>query len=103
MSEFCGEAILYYVSTENIAKHMGKLFANLTSEVDIMWYAKSMASIGKPHPELYHMLQSIGRTDLIEERAVTLLSWGRLCKLHGVGSVDVVQLDCEGMDCSVLR
>lgn len=103
MGEFCGEAILYHVSTENIAKHMGEFYATLHREVDVMWYAKSMSSVGKPHPELEHLLRSIGRLDLLEQRVIKVLSWGGLCALHGVETLDLVQLDCEGMDCSVLR
>mmetsp|Transcript_20608 Transcript_20608/g.37621 ORF Transcript_20608/g.37621 Transcript_20608/m.37621 type:complete len:113 (-) Transcript_20608:99-437(-) len=56
-----------------------------------------------PHPDLEPMLQSLGRNDLIQSRQVRVLSWGDLCRLYAVGSVDVVQLDCEGKDCAILR
>merc|ERR1712048_93934 len=68
-----------------------------------MWYAKSLSSVGKPHPELERLLVSVGRMDFLEKRKVQVLSWAELCRLHRIASVDVVQLDCEGMDCSILR
>jgi len=105
LGEFSGEAVLYHVSAENISNNMGKFHTNMTldHEVDVMWYAKSMASVGKPHPELEMMLRKVGREDLLEEKPIKVLSWSDLCVRYGVGSVDVVQLDCEGMDCSILR
>ena len=63
-----------------------------------------MASVGKPHPELKQMLQDIDHyEDFMEKKRIQVLSWNALCFEHDVGSVDVVQLDCEGMDCSILR
>ena len=32
-----------------------------------------------------------------------VVSWGRLCEKYNVSSVDVVQLDCEGMDAAIVR
>lgn len=103
MAEFSGEALLHYVSDDNISKNMGAFHVNLHKDVDVMWYAKSMGSVGKPHPELNHMLESIGQLELLEHRPTKVLSWGDLCTLYGVSTVDVVQLDCEGMDCNILR
>lgn len=103
MGEFSGDDVLFYVSAKNIEDHMGEYYASLHKEVDVMWYAKSMSSIGKPHPQLEHMLSSIDRLDFLEQRRVQVFSWGDLCRRYGVTSVDVVQLDCEGMDCSVIR
>ena len=68
-----------------------------------MWYAKSMSSIGSPQPELEEMLRQVDRLELLEQRVVQVLSWADLCHRYGIGSVDVVQLDCEGMDCGILR
>ena len=73
------------------------------SKVDVMWYAKSMSSVGKPQPELVHMLQAIDRTDLLESRSIRKLSWADFCAAYGVATVDVVQVDCEGKDCAILR
>ena len=105
MGEFSGEAVLYHVSAKNISNNMGKFHATMNSKhkTDVMWYAKSMASVGKPHPELQMMLAEIGLEDFMEEKLIKVLSWSDLCFKYGVGSVDVVQLDCEGMDCNILR
>ena len=103
MGEVGGEAIVYYVSAENISKHMGEFHAHLHTEVDVMWYAKSLSSVGKPHPELEYLLRGVDRMDFLEQRTVKVLSWGELCELYEVDTVDVVQLDCEGMDCGILR
>jgi len=111
LGEFSGKAVLYYISPENIAKHLGQYYSSMDlhrsasarGSIDVMWYAKSMSSVGKPHPELETMLRNIDRMDLLEERLVQVYSWGDLCALYGVSSVDCVQLDCEGMDCAVIR
>ena len=39
----------------------------------------------------------------LEVREVPVLSWTELCWEYNVGSVDVVQLDCEGKDCAIIR
>ena len=49
------------------------------------------------------MPRQVGRLDLLERRRVRVLSWADLCEQHGVASVDVVQLDCEGKDCAIIR
>lgn len=115
MCEVGGEASVYYISAENIERYMGTYHATVqmddrwgdtgsyTKQIDVMWYAKSMASVGKPHPELQHLLESVGRADLVETRTVKVLSWRELCMRYRVDSVDVVQLDCEGMDCGIIR
>lgn len=107
MDEESGEETLHCVSAENIQRYMGRYHAELpdypSSPVDVMWYAKSLSCIGRPHPDLTPMLAKIGRCDLLEKRIVRVLSWAELCDLHGVGSVDTVQLDCEGRDCAILR
>ena len=100
MGEFSGEDTLYMVSNENIQRYMNK-FSVLG--LDVMWYAKSLSCVGRPHPQLSWMLREVGRDDLLEQRSIRVLSWADLCTLHGVASVDIVQLDCEGMDCAVLR
>jgi hypothetical protein len=93
-----------------IGQHMGKYKVEYPEngridgyEVDVMWYAKSLGCLGKPHPGLYDMLCQCGRLDLLKSRWVPVLSWGRLCEKYNVSSVDVVQLDCEGMDAAIVR
>ena len=100
MGEFSGEDTLYMVSNENIQRHM---YEYSVLGLDVMWYAKSLSCVGRPHPQLSWMLREVGRDDLLEQRSIRVLSWADLCTLHGVASVDIVQLDCEGMDCAVLR
>ena len=68
-----------------------------------MWYAKSLATIGQPHPDLQAMLRHVNRLDLLVSRRVPVLSWGLLCEQYNVTSVDVVQLDCEGKDAAIVR
>jgi len=108
VDEHGGEATVYTVSAENVEKHAGMYTARLDendpdTEVDVMWYAKSMSSVGRPHPELQMLLRQVGRLDLLEQRTIPALSWRDICFRYGVGTVDVVQLDCEGMDCAILR
>lgn len=107
MGEKGGQDTLFFVSAENAERLMGRYRASMYGDsgqkVDVMWFAKSLSSVGKPHPDLVAMLQQIGRQDLLERRPISMLSWGDLCMQHGLGSVDVVQLDCEGMDCAILR
>ena len=100
MGEFSGEDTLHMVSNENIQRYMNTYFVD---GQDVMWYAKSLSCVGRPHPQLSRMLQQVGREDLMESRSIRVLNWADLCALHSVASVDVVQLDCEGMDCAVLR
>ena len=105
------ESMLFFVSPANIDCYWGKLKAPVTPptstdapwEVDVMWYAKSMSSLGRPQPELLEMLDKVGHPELLEQRVVQVLSWGDLCYRYGIGSVDVVQLDCEGMDCGIIK
>ena len=99
MGEISGDATLYMVSTENVQRYIHK---NPVLGY-VMWYAKSLSCVGRPHPQLSWMLREVGRDDLMEQRSIRVLSWADLCALHSVASVDVVQLDCEGMDCAVLR
>ena len=99
MGEISGDATLYMVSTENVQRY---LYKNPVLGY-VMWYAKSLSCVGRPHPQLSRMLREVGRDDLLEQRSIRVLSWADLCTLHGVASVDIVQLDCEGMDCAVLR
>lgn len=105
---------LYFVSPAQIQQHMGQYFAPVPidpncahweerPEVDVMWYAKSMSSIGQRQPQLVKMLEEVNRPDLLEEREVCTWSWTDLCETYGVASVDVVQIDCEGKDCAILR
>ena len=68
-----------------------------------MWYAGSLGSLGHPHPNLEFMLREVDRLDLMENKAVPVYDWGRLCKSFNVRRADVVQLDCEGKDCAILR
>ena len=100
MGERSGEATLYGVSPASVALYDGKLYDH---GLDVMWYAKSMASINKPSPDLLDMLRGVQREDLLEKRQVQVLSWGDLCNQYGIRTVDVVQLDCEGMDCGIVR
>ena len=93
-----------------IGRHMGEYKVEYPEndcmdayKVDVMWYAKSLGCLGKPHPDLYDMLRQCGRLDLLRSRWVPVLSWGRLCEKYNVSSVDVVQLDCEGMDAAIVR
>lgn len=118
VDEYSGEGTLHHVLPEMIERHMGEYKAILPQaveaamaegeskeawKVDVMWYAKSMASLGRPQPELVTLLEAVDRLDLLVERKVPVLSWGELCKQYHVGTVDVVQLDCEGKDCAILR
>eukprot|EP00928_Gymnodinium_smaydae_P017846 TRINITY_DN16810_c0_g1_i1.p1 TRINITY_DN16810_c0_g1~~TRINITY_DN16810_c0_g1_i1.p1 ORF type:complete len:452 (+),score=88.97 TRINITY_DN16810_c0_g1_i1:60-1415(+) len=108
MAEASGEVVVHYVPPETIEKYLGVYEAPCDEDepehlVDVMWYAKSLSCVGRPHPELVAMLRHVGRLDLMEQRTVSALSWQDLCRLYGVASVDVVQLDCEGLDCAILR
>lgn len=109
MDENRGLGAAHFVPRETADRHMGKFRAPLGGsewggpEVDVMWYAKSLSSLGQPHPELIGMLEDIGHESLLQKRDVRVLSWADLCEECGVGSVDVLQLDCEGKDCAILR
>ena len=67
------------------------------------YYAGSLGSLGHAHPNLQYMLDGIGRADLLRATQVRVGDWGTLCETFGVGRVDVLQLDCEGRDCAILR
>ena len=108
MDECCGEQRFYFVSPENIKKHMGKYHAYFSKDpwswkVDVMWYAGSLGSLGKPHPNLKFMLHNIGCSNLLENKVIDVYDWRWLCEKYNVGYVDIVQLDCEGKDCAILR
>jgi len=108
MDEWSGENRFYAVSPESIMRHMGAYHTYFSTdswawEVDVMWYAGSLGSLGKPHPNLEFMLRNIGRSDLLESKLVDVYDWRGLCHKYNVRSVDVVQLDCEGRDCAILR
>lgn len=108
MDEWSGEHRFYFVSPENIEKYKGKYSAHFSADwwswpVDVFRFAGSLGSLGKTHPNLDFMLESIGRTDLLDSKPVAVLDWGRLCEKYQVRAVDVVQLDCEGKDCAVIR
>ena len=109
MDENRGLAAAHFVPRETAHLHMGQFLAPLGGErwggpeVDVMWYAKSLSSLGCPHPELIGMLKDIGHEEFLQKRDVRVLSWGDLCQECGVGSVDVLQLDCEGKDCAIIR
>ena len=87
----------------NLCKHWAVYPGSDGHEVDVFWYAKSLASIGQPHPHLKAMLRDVNRLDLLASRQVPVLSWGLLCEQYNVTSVDVVQLDCEGKDAAIVR
>ena len=108
MGEWSGQDQFHYVSPENIWKHKGEYRACFSNDpwsyhVDVMWYAGSLGSLGKPHPNLEFMLRAVGRLDLLEEKSVPVYDWGTLCTTLNVRTADVVQLDCEGCDCAILR
>ena len=108
MGEWSGQDQFHYVSPENIWKHKGEYRACFSNDpwsyhVDVMWYAGSLGSLGKPHPNLEFMLRAVGRLDLLEEKSVPVYDWGTLCTTFNVRTADVVQLDCEGCDCAILR
>ena len=100
-----GKDVLFCVSGADIRKHMGQYWAVYPggNEVDVMWFAKSLSSIGDPHPDLRAMLRDVDRLDLLQARNVPVLSWRHLCEQHDVTSVDVVQIDCEGKDSAIVR
>lgn len=109
MDEHRGLGAAHFVPREMADSHLGQFRAPLGGalwggpEVDVMWYAKSLSSLGRPHPELIGMLQDIGHEDMLQKREVRVLCWADLCEECGVGSVDVLQLDCEGKDCAIIR
>lgn len=109
MGEVSGNDVLYGVSSENVRRHQGQYQAALPgavpegTKIDVMWYAVSLSSVGHPHPKLKPMLEEIERKDLLESWPVEVLDWCSLCTRHSVKSVDVVQIDCEGRDCSIVR
>lgn len=109
MGEVSGKDMLYGVSSENVRRHQGQYQAALPgavpegTKIDVMWYAVSLSSVGHPHPKLEPMLEEIERKDLLESWPVEVLDWSSLCRRHTVESVDIVQIDCEGRDCSIVH
>ena len=108
MDEWSGQDNFWYVSAQNIKAHKGAYWAYFSEDwwswkVDVMHYAGSLGSLGTPHPNLDFMLRNIGRSDLLEKRIIQVLDWSTLCSRYHVRKVDVVQLDCEGKDCAILR
>ena len=97
-----GTEFLHFVAAEKIDANMGRHYADLGDgyEVDVVWYAKSLSSLGQVRPDLKWMLWN---ADLLECRPCTVFNWADLCANYGVRSVEVVQLDCEGKDCAILR
>ena len=102
-----GTTTLYCVPGKNIDANVGQYWAMYPGtdghEDDVFWYAKSLGSIGQPHPDLQAMLRHVSRLDLLVSRRVPVLSWGLLCDKYNVTSVDLVQLDCEGKDAAIVR
>ena len=108
MDEWSGKSKFHFVAPENIRKHMGDYKAFFSNEpwsypVDVMWFAGSLGSLHAPRPNLKYMLSNVGRLDLLEDKPVEVYDWARLCNTFEVRHVDVVQLDCEGKDCAILR
>ena len=108
MDEIYGEDRFFFVSKSDIEQHQGNYWHPFSDEawswpVDVFDFAGSLGSLGKPHPNLEYMLRNIGRLDLLQNRDVQVFDWGTLCDKYDVRSVDVIQLDCEGRDCAILR
>ena len=107
MDEHSGQSNFYFVSQENIKKYMGDYtacFGQYDSwHVDVMWYAGALGSLGKPHPNLEFMLGAVGRLDLLENKIVPVHDRRSLCEEFQCRTADVVQLDCEGKDCAIMR
>jgi len=108
MDEWSGQDLFWYVSPKNIHAHKAVYWAYFSDDwwswkVDVMHFAGSLGSLGKPHPNLDFMLRSVGRSDLLEKRHIEVLDWSSLCNRYHVRKVDVVQLDCEGKDCAIVR
>ena len=108
MDERCGQDDFYFVSQENIERNTGEFHSYFSEEpdakkVDVFWYAGSLGSLGKPHPNISYMLKNIGRSNLLEKILIDVYDWRWLCEKYQVGYVDIVQLDCEGKDCGILR
>ena len=80
MDEWLGQNDFYSVSPEDINQYMGKYHTFFGQEpwhweVDVMWYAGSLGSLGKPHPNLEFMLSNIGRADLLKDEIVEVYDW----------------------------
>mmetsp|Transcript_44101 Transcript_44101/g.80535 ORF Transcript_44101/g.80535 Transcript_44101/m.80535 type:complete len:342 (-) Transcript_44101:100-1125(-) len=104
MDENDGEASYFCVADDKMHLLEDKYYKGSCGRSrNVMWYAMSLGCLGAPHPELLPMLQQHSCTHLLEERSIQVLSWGKLCRSYGVRSVDIVQLDCEGKDCAILR
>ena len=54
----------------NLCKHWAVYPGSDGNGVDVFWYAKSLASIGQPHPHLKAMLRDVNRLDLLASRQV---------------------------------
>ena len=108
LDEHRGTAPFYYVPPGAIRRYAGCYWYPFSAEpgdreVDVFYYAGSLGSLGHAHPNLAFMLEGIGRADLLRATQVRVGDWGTLCETFGVGRVDVLQLDCEGRDCAILR
>mmetsp|Transcript_48561 Transcript_48561/g.113710 ORF Transcript_48561/g.113710 Transcript_48561/m.113710 type:complete len:347 (-) Transcript_48561:36-1076(-) len=104
MDEKDGEAAYFCVAADKMHLLEDKYYKGSGGQSrNVMWYAVSLGCLGEPHPELLPMLEAHSCSHLLEERSIRVLSWGELCNSYGVSSVDVVQLDCEGKDCAILR
>lgn len=108
VDEWCGQNKFFFVSDDDIKYYMGVFHTRFNTAkwswpVDVMWYAGSLGSLGKPHPNLNFMLKNVGRPDLLQDKVVQVYDWGSICREYNVRAVDVLQLDCEGRDCAILR
>jgi len=108
MDEWSRQSQFYFVSPENIKKHRGEYKAYFSNDpcaylVDVMCFAGSLRSLGRPGPNLEFMLRGVDQLDLLENKAVQVYDWGRLFKSFNVRIADLVQLDCEGKGCAILR
>ena len=57
-------------------------FIDFDTGCDVMWYAGSLGSLGKPHPNLEFMLRAVGRRDLLEKEICSSLRLGN--SLHNI-------------------
>ena len=108
MDQWPGKKHFFFVGTETIKKYNGVYHTYFSRDpwswqVDVMHYAGSSGSLERAHPNLKYMLHNIGRYDLMQNKTVQVYDWGTLCRKYNVRSVDVVQLDCEGKGCAILR
>jgi len=97
---------IFGVFLENIKRWWGSIYARLPGTdcvIDVMFYAKSMFKFQRSHSELQEILWEAKTAFLIQFKAVEVLDYGEPCKRYLVYSVDVLQRDCEGMGCAILR